>query len=86
MLKIPADAYPFVEDFERRSGGAGETIAECDAIVHPIANGLNSLPCPRQSTEHSSRNIRQEVDLAITASQKVDEGFFRKVLDRHFRE
>src|SRR2546423_5956740 len=84
MLKIAADAYSFMEDFERGSGWSGVTIAEGDMVMDPIANGLHPLPSSRQAAEQARRGIRQQVHLAITASKKIDQGFFGKTLDRHF--
>jgi hypothetical protein len=72
---------PF-EDFPRRHGGAGVLIAEGDAMMDEIANGLDPAPSPARALEELPRHFRKSVGLAIAAAKQVDQRVRRQVFDR----
>ena len=71
VRKVAADAGLLVKALQRTAGRARRAVVEMDALVHEIADRLNTRPAQRGRPEMGPRKGQQlAVDLAITAGQQ----------------
>lgn len=71
MSEVSTDARSFLVTFEGGAIASGKVVAELNAVVHIIANGLNPLPASVDLPERGPSKICQLLRIAVTAAQQI---------------
>ena len=75
MLEVPADSLALGVYVQCRFGGPGKVVTECDVLMDPVADGLNSCPPRRGATEQLPRKRRKVCRLRNTGWRAETEEF-----------
>ena len=85
MGKVAADALALGMAFRGGAVGAGMLIAERDALMGVIQDGLDPRPARLDLAEHLPGQGRQLVGVAIAAAQQIDQHLVGQVIDLRLR-
>ncbi len=81
MGKVAANADLFLTAFGRRPVAAGVMVAELDAPMDVVTNGLHSLPVARNCSEECPSLIGQTLGVAVAAAVKKGQNIIRQIID-----
>ncbi len=82
MREVTADPDLLAVRLRRGARCAGVGIAEGDPFVGVLDDRLYALPSGLGLAEKRPGRLQKLLGIAVTARQKIDEDFIRKVLDR----
>ena len=81
MREVTAYANAFVMAFRSRTIAARMVIAEFEALMHVVADRLDTLPAAGNASEQGPGEIRKSLGIAIAASNQVDQRLVRQYID-----
>ena len=82
MGKVAAYAAPFLVGFSGRSRDARMLVAEGDASMNEIADGLHARPSRLRAAEERPSQIEQSIAIAVSTCNQETESVVQKLLDR----
>ena len=80
---VSTDSLTFLVSLGSCPCRARKFVAERDALMHKISNGLHAVPTWPRSAELGPRQVQKFVAVAEAAWKKKDDGFIRKQLYRN---
>ena len=82
MLEIAADSGALGENVQGRLRRTRVLVAKRHLPVHPAADGLHAAPSRLQVAKQFDSDIRQPINLAVTAVQEIAQHLWRQLIYR----
>src|SRR5487761_660424 len=82
MLEVSANTCPLRKDVHSRLGRARILVAEDDLVMNPVADRSNSRPTRRLASEQLHSDVRESIDLTVTAVEQILQGVRWQFSDR----